>query len=116
MIFYSKLILICISLISQPANADVATGNEGLVVQEVLPIVHIGTTSLYERTLTEADGKLPFQLIKQPATENAIITKPADKDKGNFIEGSKVRTYFEIRTDVHSYLFVYFCFTVQEFS
>jgi hypothetical protein len=68
---------------------DVATGGEGLVVQEVLPIVHIGTTQLYQRTLTEEDGKIPFQVRKQPATEIAIIVKSTNPLM--FIDGSKVR-------------------------
>ena len=74
---------------SQPSNMDVATGSEGLVVEEVLPIVHIGTTLLYERTLTEEDGKIPFEVRKLPATEIAIIMKSTDPLV--FVDGSKVR-------------------------
>ena len=68
---------------------DVATGSEGLVVEEVLPIVHIGTTLLYERTLTEEDGKIPFEVRKLPATEIAIIMRSTDPLV--FVDGSKVR-------------------------
>ena len=68
---------------------DVATGNEGLVVEEVLPIVHIGSTLFYERILTEEDGKIPFEVRKLPATEIAVIMKSTDPLV--FVDGSKVR-------------------------
>lgn len=70
---------------------DVATGNEGLVVEEVLPIVHIGSTLLCTRTLTEEDGKIPFQVFQQPATETAVIIKSTNPVM--FVDGSKVTWY-----------------------
>ena len=96
---------LCIpSLLHQPASADVAIGTEGLVVQEVLPIVHIGTTQLYERTLTEEDGKLPFQVRRLPATQIAIITK--SQNLIQFVDGSKVR---------HTLFLFHFYFTFISF-
>ena len=58
-----------------------------MVVQEVLPIVQIGSTLLFQRTLNEEDGKIPFQVKKLPATEIAIITKSTNP---LFVDGSKV--------------------------
>ena len=78
----------CFMFQFQPSNLDVATGNEGLVVQEVLPIVHIGSTLLCTRTLTEDDGKIPFQVFQLPATETAVIIK--SNNPLVFVDGSKV--------------------------
>ena len=85
----------------QPSIMDVATGGEGLVVQEVLPIVHIGTTQLDQRTLTEEDGKIPFQVRKLPATEIAIIAKSTNPLM--FIDGSKVQLSLPLFTSFLSF-------------
>ena len=85
----------------QPSNVDVATGNDGLVVLEVLPIVQIGSTLRLQRTLNEEDGKIPFDVKKLPATEIAIITKSKNP---LFVDGSKVRAH------VHKYLHFLFLF------
>jgi hypothetical protein len=37
-------------------------GGEGLVIREILPIVHIGNTRTYVCEITEDDGKIPFKL------------------------------------------------------
>ena len=85
---YHLYVLFCFMSQFQPSNLDVATGNEGLVVQEVLPIVHIGSTLLCTRTLTEDDGRIPFQVFQLPATETAVIIK--SNNPLVFVDGSKV--------------------------
>eukprot|EP00596_Hydrurales_sp_CCMP1899_P005588 CAMPEP_0119044806 /NCGR_PEP_ID=MMETSP1177-20130426/34709_1 /TAXON_ID=2985 /ORGANISM="Ochromonas sp, Strain CCMP1899" /LENGTH=419 /DNA_ID=CAMNT_0007015505 /DNA_START=1364 /DNA_END=2620 /DNA_ORIENTATION=- len=82
-------------------NMDLMTGGGSFVVKEVLPIVHIGTTLLYERTLTEEDGKIPFQVRKLPATETALITKSSYPD--NYIDGSKILSINGNRTIAMDY-------------
>jgi hypothetical protein len=56
----------------------------------------IGTTLLYERTLTEEEGKIPFQVRKLPATQTALITKSTDPNN-----------YIGIYVYLYVYMYIY---------
>jgi hypothetical protein len=58
-----------------------------LVVQDIHPIIHIGSTAFYTREISELEGKVPFRTKKQPASEVALI---AESDNEQFIVGSKL--------------------------
>lgn len=48
---------------------------EGVVVSDIHSILHIGSTRIYTRTITEDERKIPFKLKKLPGTEIALITE-----------------------------------------
>ena len=71
-----------------PAGDDAASSGGGLVVRELLPIVHIGSAFYYERTIHEEEGRIPFQTKRIPATEVAVVYKSTNPNV--FTDGSKI--------------------------
>ncbi len=45
---------------------DEPSGDDALVVRDIHPIIHIGTTAIYTREITELEGRVPFRTKKQP--------------------------------------------------
>ena len=60
---------------------------EGVVVSDVHSILHIGSTRLYTRSITEDEGKIPFKLRRLPGTETAIVT---ETESNVFLNDSKL--------------------------
>eukprot|EP01041_Mallomonas_annulata_P009511 gene9511-19766_t len=65
---------------------DEMSRSDGMVVTDVHPIVHIGNTGIYTRTLTEDDG-VPFTIKRVPGGEGAVVEDSEDKER--FRVGSK---------------------------
>ena len=61
---------------------DEPTGTGGLVVRDLHPIIHIGNTTMYERRVTEEEGKVPFKIKKIPGSETAIIAESENDQVG----------------------------------
>jgi hypothetical protein len=57
------------------------------VVNEVHPIVSIGTAGRYTRVITETMGRVPFKLKRSPFMEVAVVAESTD---GHFLDGSKI--------------------------
>ena len=72
---------------SRGQNAD-EPGEEGLVVRDVHPVIHIGSTTMYRSTVTEDEGfPKDFKIKRVPGTETAIIGDPGTE---KFSKGSKI--------------------------
>ncbi len=58
------------------------------IISDVLPIVHIGNTSRYTRSLTDDENhQIPFKIKKLPWMEMAVIAESTD---GHFLVNSKI--------------------------
>ena len=61
--------------------------NGGEAIADLVPIVNIGNTNSYIKTLSDGDGVMPFSISKSPGTEEAVIGQSTDE---SFIIGSKL--------------------------
>ena len=71
---------------ARAANNDIPS-NE-LVVLDLLPIVHIGSTNRYISVIPEEIGRIPFRTKRQPGSEVALIADSTNEQ--NFINNSKI--------------------------
>jgi hypothetical protein len=60
---------------------------EGIVVSDVHSILHIGSTRVYTRSITEDEGKIPFKLKRLPGTDIAMVS---ESESGFFMNDSKL--------------------------
>ena len=72
----------------EEGDEDFIRTDGGVIVQDALPIVHIGTTSHFSFTVSDSEGRLPFKTKRMAGSEIALI---ADTKNEQLIpNGSKI--------------------------
>jgi hypothetical protein len=78
-----------------------STGGDGVVISDLQSIVHIGSTYVYRRVLTDFETGIPFSISRRVGTQDALIEK--SKDSSQFVQGSRILSVNGFPTAALSY-------------